>query len=317
MLSFLPRRSSNSRTKVPNHTDSRAQLSNVRQSKEVSRDQGQENASDRPDFLCIGAQRAGTTWLYHQLKSHPDFWMPPVKELNYFSAMSRSRHPPPATWREVKPRDARDKFFVEAMENLCAQPLLDLAGYGRMFLPKEDLLSGDVTPVYGIVPDEMIAAITRHFPELRIIYLARDPVAQVWSALAMAVRSGGIARFDATDPAAVISLLYHPDILCRAFPSMSVARWRRHVPASQLQVFFFDDLQADPEGLRADIIRFLGGDPAKAQTPAEERINGSSEKEPMNARVTESLAQFFATELETCARELGGAAKQWPARYGR
>ena len=30
----------------------------------------------RPDFLCVGAQKGGTSWLYQQLESHPDFWMP-------------------------------------------------------------------------------------------------------------------------------------------------------------------------------------------------------------------------------------------------
>src|SRR5262245_13183400 len=37
-----------------------------------------------PDFLGIGAQKAGTTWLYEQLRRHPDVWLPPEKELHYF-----------------------------------------------------------------------------------------------------------------------------------------------------------------------------------------------------------------------------------------
>jgi hypothetical protein len=41
-----------------------------------------------PDFLCVGAQKAGTSWLYRQLEPHPDFWMPPVKELHYFDQLS-------------------------------------------------------------------------------------------------------------------------------------------------------------------------------------------------------------------------------------
>lgn len=40
------------------------------------------------DFLGIGAQKAGTTWLYAQLKQHPDVWMPMVKELHFFSFRS-------------------------------------------------------------------------------------------------------------------------------------------------------------------------------------------------------------------------------------
>jgi hypothetical protein len=39
-----------------------------------------------PDFLCVGAQKGGTSWLYRELERHPDFWMPPVKELQYLKA---------------------------------------------------------------------------------------------------------------------------------------------------------------------------------------------------------------------------------------
>jgi len=58
------------------------------------------NGSDadgaRPDFLCVGAQKGGTSWLFHQLTLHPDFLMPPVKEVHYFDSMSKvKRNNPP------------------------------------------------------------------------------------------------------------------------------------------------------------------------------------------------------------------------------
>ena len=37
-----------------------------------------------PHFLGIGAQRAGTTWLHSTLASHPEIWMPRIKEIHYF-----------------------------------------------------------------------------------------------------------------------------------------------------------------------------------------------------------------------------------------
>ena len=37
-----------------------------------------------PSFLCIGAQKAATSWLHKNLLEHPDVWMPPLKELHYF-----------------------------------------------------------------------------------------------------------------------------------------------------------------------------------------------------------------------------------------
>ncbi|HEX7247334.1 MAG TPA: sulfotransferase, partial [Actinomycetota bacterium] len=37
-----------------------------------------------PDFLVIGAMKAGTTSLYHYLDAHPDVFVPRVKELDFF-----------------------------------------------------------------------------------------------------------------------------------------------------------------------------------------------------------------------------------------
>ena len=37
-----------------------------------------------PNFLGIGAPRAGTTWLHENLKGHPELWLPYVKSLHYF-----------------------------------------------------------------------------------------------------------------------------------------------------------------------------------------------------------------------------------------
>ena len=49
-----------------------------------------------PHFLCIGAQKAGTTWLYHNLRSHPAVWMPPLKEIFYFCGFAVGEDGAPA-----------------------------------------------------------------------------------------------------------------------------------------------------------------------------------------------------------------------------
>src|SRR5438132_13721254 len=83
-----------------------------------------------PDFLCVGAQKAGTSWLYRQLERHPDFWMPPVKELHYFDELSRV----PAV-ACARPRGERDRRFLENIKDLSAQSHLDLEDYARLFEP--------------------------------------------------------------------------------------------------------------------------------------------------------------------------------------
>ena len=266
-----------------------------------------------PDFLCVGAQKAGTSWLYQQLEPHPDFWMPPVKELHYFDQLNKRRqfHPP-------RCGDERDASFLHGMKNLNGRFYLDLDGYGRLFCHKGRLLSGDISPAYSTLTDEVIERVVNHFPNMKVVFMARDPVERAWSQLSMGVRLGMINKFDATDPEEVVCNLLNPGVLIRSHPSKIVARWRRYVPQEHFHVYFFDDLKEKPAELRRSILEFLGGDPVKpsGELKPHENNDAGRDKLPLTAKVRDRVARFFEQELKACAAELGGRAKTWPARYG-
>jgi hypothetical protein len=270
-----------------------------------------------PDFLCIGAHKAGTTWLYQQLDSHPDFWMPPVKELHYFDQLSRvqrTAHP--------RCRDERDRRFLEQLKSLSAEPGIDLENYGRLFEPKASLISGDISPNYSTLSDEVIRQVAGYFSNLKVIFLARDPVERFWSHLSMEVHYRQIEPFDATDINEVNRNLSRRGMLLRSYPSAVVARWKRYVGPEQFRVYFFDDLQNNPSELRRSILRFLGADPDPswggpgARLSAEYNSWTKMEKLPLTNKVRSHIAKVFKKELKTCAARLRGPARKWPARYG-
>ena len=267
----------------------------------------------RPDFLCIGAHKGGTTWLYQQLDSHPDFWMPPFKELHYFDQLA-------SVQRASSPRcrDERDLRFLESMKSLSAKPYMDLEHYARLFEPKGSLLSGDISPNYSTLSNEVIRQVVGYFPTLKVIFLARDPVERVWSHLSMEVRYHQIESFDVTDINEVNRNLVRRGLLLRSYPSAVVARWKRHVHPDRFRIYFFDDLQRNPTELRRSILSFLDADPDKRGSRAMADYNGwtGMEKLPLTDEVRSHLARFFKKELKTCAARLGGPARDWPARYG-
>ncbi len=278
------------------------------------KDRNEAPASNaRPDFLCVGAHKAGTTWLYQQLDSHPDFWMPPVKELHYFDQLSRVQR-----GGGPRRRDERDLRFLEGLKKLSAEPGIDLENYGRLFEPKASLLSGDISPNYSTLNDEIIRQIVGYFPNLKVIFLARDPVERVWSHLSMEVHYRQIEAFDPTNIDELDRNLLRRGMLLRSYPSAVVARWKRHVRPEQFRVYFFDDLQSNPAELRRSIVRFLGADPDKpsSRLPADYNSWTKMEKLPLTNSVRSHLAKFFKKELKTCAARLGGPARDWPARYG-
>ena len=263
--------------------------------------------------MCVGAHKSGTTWLYRQLDSHPDFWMPPVKELHYFDQLSRvDRSAPPRC------RDERDLRFLESLNNLSAKPDVDLENYGRLFEPKGSLLSGDISPNYSTLSSKLIRQIIRYFPNLKVIFLARDPVQRFWSHLSMEVHYRQIEPFDATNIHEVNRNLLRRGMRLRSYPTAVVTRWKRYVHPDRFRVYFFDDLQRNPTELRRSILDFLGADPDKPSGQLKTDYNrwAGMEKLPLTIKVRSHLAHVFKKELKTCAARLGGPAKEWPARYG-
>ena len=271
------------------------------------------NGDACPDFLCVGAQKGGTSWLYYQLTWHGDFWMPPVKELHYFDVLSKVKRT-----RPPRCKDARDQCFLEKMTALSTQSYIDLDAYSRLFEPKGALLSGDITPAYSALRDELIERIVVRFPNLKVIFLARDPVERAWSQLSMGVRLGNISPFDVTDSDQVIRNLLNPGVFMRSHPSQTVARWKRYVRPELFRVYFFDDLEKNPSELRRTILLFLGADPDKpsGRLTAEQNWDAGKEKLQLTDNVRSRVAEFFEQELKACATKLGGPAKHWPARYG-
>jgi len=283
----------------------------------VGIDDKKENCSSTgqagPNFLCVGAHKGGTTWLYQQLDSHPDFWMPPLKELHYFDQLSRVQRS-----SSSRCRDERDLRFLESINNLSAKPYMDLEHYARLFEPKGPLLSGDISPNYSTLSNEVIRRIVGYFPNLKIIFLARDPVERVWSHLSMEVQYHQIEAFDVTDIDEVNRNVLRRGMLLRSYPSEVAARWKRYVHPDRFRIYFFDDLQTNPTELRRSILDVLGADPDKPGSRMAVDYNSWArmEKLPLTEEVRSHLAHFFKKELKACAARLGGAARDWPARYG-
>ena len=290
-----------------------------------------EGRPSGPDFICVGAQKAGTGWLYEQLRDHPDFWMPPVKELHYFDRISGSGEDLPqrsvryARKNEeridiarLRARDDRDRRFLDEFTLLWQRPAADLDEYARLFEPKGHLISGDITPGYSILPENTIVKIASRFATTRVIFLARDPVERAWSQLSMYVRRGLITRFDPNDLQQITQHLTRPEIVARSYPSETVRRWQDHVNADRFHVFFFDDLKRDPVHLRGAIVAVLGGDPNKRSDvlPPDYNPKADKQKLPLSETVRTHLARFFEDELKACAAALGGPATEWPKRYG-
>lgn len=281
-----------------------------------------------PDFLCIGMQKAGTDWLFDQLQFHPDFWMPPVKEFHYFDRKITPKVGRATKLLNLSPQrlaqklsvrrawDERDYAFLHEASQLQG---LDFQRYAALFRYKDSLLSGEITPGYCVLGEEMIRAIDREFPGLKIVLLVRDPVARAWSQISMAYRND---NFDASvlgSRTAFADFLESSALVGdRSFPTKIAERWKRAGAHLEFGYFLFDRLEAEPERARHDVLRFLGADPDKksGEVPANQNRKAKLAKLPMTDEILGVLVEHFREELAACAALFGEEAQQWPARYG-
>ncbi len=72
-----------------------------------------------PNFFIVGAPKAGTTSLYHYLDQHPQIFMSPIKEPNYFAT-------------EIRPEN-----FGDELQPQVAEDLRELREYLRGPMPKK------------------------------------------------------------------------------------------------------------------------------------------------------------------------------------
>ena len=75
-----------------------------------------------PDFIVIGAMKAGTSSLSHYLRSHPEIFIPVKKELNYF--VEERNWSQGLSWYEeqFKTDDPNIRLFGEASTNYSKYP---------------------------------------------------------------------------------------------------------------------------------------------------------------------------------------------------
>ncbi len=103
----------------------------------------------RPDFIILGAQKAGTTSLHYYLDQHPDMSGSYPKEVNFFN---------------------RDFYFGKNSEN-----------YEKHFRGLGTMKYFESTPEYLYTPDTN-KVMHDLYPDLKLIVLLRDPVKRAYSA---------------------------------------------------------------------------------------------------------------------------------------
>ena len=245
-----------------------------------------------PDFLILGAQKAGTTALYAYLRRHPAITGPSWKEVSYFD-----RH------------YARGESWYR--------------GNFPNLLRSRGELVGEASPSYVFHPlgPERVKALV---PEARLIVLVRDPVDRALShynhELALGRESlsfeDALAAEEERLDGEVERLRSDPRYFSRAWWSHTyksrglyadqLERWFAVFPGEQVLIVPSEELLAEPERVHAQVLEFLGAPPHRLESYP--RVY-EREYDPMKPETREQLAAEFEAPnrrlYELLGRDLG------------
>ena len=267
-----------------------------------------------PQFLCIGAQKAGTTWLHHNLSLQSGIWLPPVKEIHFFD------HAAPSLLKRLTSRQSHlrlarrhaNEALVDVVRGKSALDATRRAlrlGYGRrdwawyeaIFPDDGGLICGEVCPGYARLPEDVIARIVERNPAIRVIYLLRDPVDRAWSSVAMHFRKAPGSDVSDVEADAIIAFLTRRKSFAHCEYAENISRWRTHIPAQQLYFGFFERIAAEPGAYLTEVLRFVGYTRPANLTAAVEPVN-AGRGERMEPAIEHRLARALAPQAEAMHR---------------
>jgi len=253
-----------------------------------------------PDFLIIGPQRTGTTWLHANLREHPEVFLSEPKELFFFSRLKPvGTHKPREVSSELA--DYLRAFRERPLRYLYKQGL-NLLFHKRFYNPR---VRGEATASYAAIDADVIADIQALNPRIKAVMMVRNPVERAWShAKKDLARNAGrpIAEVADEDFEAFFRDPYQ--IRCAQY-DRNLANWRSVLGNDRVFAGRFEDIQTRPVELMCRVMRFLGvdDDPRFAGRSVNEAVNPAGGA-GVPARYRAILEDILAEELDAWRRLL-------------
>ena len=269
-----------------------------------------------PHFIVIGAQRSGTTWLHRVLSQHDQLWLTPVKELHYFDKQSiklgvlsqYERHR--ARFWSVKRAVSNPRWF-------CRYWFLprDDEWYGKLFRRArgKGKVTGEITPAYAAMSEQEWDQIHALFPDLRLIFVMRDPVVRTWSALRNSMKKSRIDPSTSVD--GLVEYAYKSSIAARSDYLRSIRMVESRFGAQQLHCCFFEQLIAEPTVFADSMFRFLGVNSLGEDLAVPAAVNSAAGGDLPPLALQRALAKEYLPMIDQLADRFGGIPREWATKY--
>ncbi len=185
-----------------------------------------------PNFLFIGPAKSASTWIFEILRSHPQIFVPPCKDLYFF-----------------------DRFYDKGLD-----------WYSSHFpsFPEKPVV-GELSHDY-LFSETACARIKKDLPGVRLITCLRNPVDRLFSDY-LFTRKHGLVSGDIFE-----SLKSYPEILNQSLYYRPIKNYVSHFGMERLLILDFNEIKKDPDNVSEKIYRFLDVDPTFRAPSAKEVV---------------------------------------------
>jgi hypothetical protein len=220
--------------------------------------------SRTPNFFLAGAPKAGTTSLYSYLAQHPEVYMSPIKEPNFFADEIRHQNFDPKARHGIV-RGHRDlhQFLAGPMDDKRFGGIVtEWEDYCRLFAnARNEVAIGEASVCYLWSPTapERIAA---RVPNARILVMLRHPAERAYSQYLHGLSNGAIRS--SFREHIQRNIRYRSTRFCVHYPFLEFGFYAEQLRRYQerfgrnVWVGFHQDFQERPLEIYHDICGFLG-----------------------------------------------------------
>ena len=227
-----------------------------------------------PNFLIIGAAKAGTTALHGYIKQHPQVYLSHTKETNFFALENQ-----PLNFTGPGDDEAVNSFSVTSLEAYKTQ-------YDGV---TDEVALGEASPLY-LYSERAPERIAHYVPDTKIIAILRHPAERAYASFLHLIRDDREPLHDFAQALreederveAGYEHIWHYRRL--GFYYEQLSRYYTRFPAENIKVYLQEDLKNDSDALFRNLFQFLGVDPTfKPDTSLKHNVSGVPKNQALHS----------------------------------
>ena len=278
-----------------------------------------EDLKTKINFIGIGAQKSGTSWLYKQFEKSNQIDITPIKELHYFDRSQRYPSPNFLGVTKLFFRILNPKWTFRALSTTLRDNK-NSDWYKKWFFSNysdEWYLSlfenfkkckGEITPAYAILVERDIKRMSKLLgANTKIIFLVRHPVERSWSSYKYKY---GVKIFNESNLNHIKTYLRTHEQLSRSNYLDTINLYKKYFDT--VFVGFFDAILENPKQLLNDIFEYLELNTEEINnfSGLNERVN-TSKKLDIPKEIESILNQLYEKQIEHLGLTYGEYFNNW------